>query len=134
MVTYHRYGMGITLSVPFNRALQLVTDALKDEGFGVITEVDVRETLWQKLGLETKDYRILGACNPHLAHRALEAERAVGLLLPCNVIVFVSENGTEVQIQDPEMMSSLTGNPALKPVAAEAKERLVRALQRLELH
>lgn len=134
MVTYHRYGMGITLSVPFDRALQLVTDALKDEGFGVITEVDVRETLRQKLGLETKDYRILGACNPHLAHRALEAERAVGLLLPCNVIVFVSENGTEVQLQDPEMMSSLTGNPALKPVAAEAKERLVRVLQRLELH
>ncbi len=134
MLNHHRYGMGVALSLPFHQALEAVTEALKAEGFGIITQIDVRETLRQKLGLETDDYMILGACNPHLAHRALEAEPNVGLLLPCNVIVYRSEGHTEVQIQDPELMGNITGNPTLEPIAAEAKERLLRALQSLSQH
>lgn len=131
MVKHHRYGMGVSLSVPFETALDVVTEALKAEGFGIISRIDVKETLRQKLGLDTEDYMILGACNPHLAHKALEAEPNVGLLLPCNVIVYRLGQDTEVQIQDPELMSSITGNPSVRPIALEAKQRLLRVLESL---
>jgi uncharacterized protein (DUF302 family) len=132
VIRVHRYGMGVSMPVPFQRALEVVTEALKAEGFGIVSQIDVRHTLKEKLGLETSNYMILGACNPHLAHRALTAEQNIGLLLPCNVIVYESDGGTEVQIQDPEIMSSVAGNAQLAPIAAEAKDRLLKVLRSLE--
>lgn len=108
-------------------------EALATEGFGVLTEIDVQATLKKKLGVERGPYRILGACNPQLAHRALEAEPAIGVLLPCNVTVFEGEDGaTYVQAIKPEAMFSVVGNPALKPVADEVARRLERVLDALE--
>ena len=123
------FGFGVTLHAPYDQALSEVKDALKAEGFGVLTEIDVQQTLRTKLGVEMPPYRILGACNPPLAHRALTAETEIGLLLPCNVVVRVEGDATRVDIADPEAMLGIVGQPG-KPevaaVAAEAKERLQR--------
>lgn len=108
-----------------------VRDALAEEGFGVLTEIDVEATLEKKLGVERKPYLILGACNPPLAHRALEAEPAIGVLLPCNVTVFEGEDGTYVQAIKPEAMFGLVDNPGVQPIADEVSERLRRALEKL---
>jgi uncharacterized protein (DUF302 family) len=107
-----------------------VKDALKGEGFGVLTEIDVRDTLKQKLGVDFRRYDIIGACNPPLAYGALEREIDIGLLLPCNVIVYEEEDGggCVVAALDPEVMMGVTGNPALQTVAVEARTRLERAL------
>uniref|UniRef100_A0A831TF96 DUF302 domain-containing protein n=1 Tax=Thermorudis peleae TaxID=1382356 RepID=A0A831TF96_9BACT len=128
MVTY---GFGTTLDLPFDRAVERVKEALKVEGFGVLTEIDVQRTLREKLGQEMERYLILGACNPQLAHQALDREREIGLLLPCNVVVRGVEGGTWVGIADPQALLSVTGNPALDELAAEAKARLQRALDSL---
>ncbi len=125
------YGFGTTLDVPFDRAVEQVKEALKVEGFGVLTEIDVQRTLREKLGQEMERYLILGACNPHLAHQALDREREIGLLLPCNVVVREVEGGSWVGIADPQAMLSVSGNPALDDLAAEAKARLQRALDSL---
>lgn len=123
------FGFGVTLHAPYDQALSEVKDALKAEGFGVLTEIDVQQTLRTKLGVEMPPYSILGACNPPLAHRALTAEPEIGLLLPCNVVVRVEGDATRVDIADPEAMIGIVGQPG-KPevaaVAAEAKERLQR--------
>ena len=128
MVTY---GFGTTLDLPFDRAVERVKEALKVEGFGVLTEIDVQRTLREKLGQEMERYLILGACNPQLAHQALDREREIGLLLPCNVVVREVEGGSWVGIADPQAMLSVSGNPALDDLAAEAKARLQRALDSL---
>ena len=125
------YGIRIRLSQPYGAVVQRVRDALKDQGFGVLTEIDVRATLRQKLGEEMEDYVILGACNPPLAHRALRADRQIGLLLPCNVVVRADGAGTIVEALDPQVMADITGSPELRPVADEAARRLRAALEAL---
>jgi uncharacterized protein (DUF302 family) len=126
------YGFGITLTVPYEEAIPRVKEALKAEGFGVLTEIDVRQTLREKLGVEMEPYLILGACNPPLAHRALEEEPEVGLLLPCNVVVRVQGEGSRVEIADPQAMLGIVGNPHLDALAAEARQRLQRVISSLE--
>jgi len=105
-----------------------VTDALKQEGFGILTEIDVQSTLKAKLDRSFREYVILGACNPQLAHRALEAELGIGLLLPCNVCVWEEEDGSVVSIARPQAMFDLVRNAALQPVVDDADQRLRRAL------
>jgi uncharacterized protein (DUF302 family) len=116
--------------VPFDQARTRIVDALKNEGFGILTEFDVRGTLKAKLDREFRRYVILGACNPHLAHRALQAELGIGLLLPCNVCVWEEEGGSVVSIAKPQSMFELVSRPEVEPVAKEAHERLHRALER----
>jgi uncharacterized protein (DUF302 family) len=118
------YGMSRTLDLPFEAAVKAVRDALQDQGFGVLTEIDVTATLKTKLDEDMEDYVILGACNPPLAHRALGVDRSIGLLLPCNVVVRTVADGTLVEIADPQLLVGVTGDDALEPVAAEAGRRL----------
>jgi uncharacterized protein (DUF302 family) len=125
------YGFGTTLQVPYEEAIPRVKEALKAEGFGVLTEIDVRQTLREKLGAEMEPYIILGACNPQLAHRALEQEPDIGLLLPCNVVVRAEGQGSRVDIADPQAMLGIVGNEQLSTVAGEAKQRLLRVLAAL---
>jgi uncharacterized protein (DUF302 family) len=125
------YGFGTTLPVPYEEAVPRVKEALKAEGFGVLTEIDVRRTLREKLGAEMEPYIILGACNPPLAHRALEQERDIGLLLPCNVVVRAEGQGSRVEVADPQAMLGIVGNEELNAVADEAKQRLQRVVASL---
>lgn len=129
MTTQTSYGFGHLVAAQFDEVLARTRDALKAEGFGIITEIDVKATMKDKLGLDESAYTILGACSPALAHRALEAERELGLLLPCNVIVYETEGGTRVSAMDPGIMSQLIDNPVLATVAGEARARLERALE-----
>jgi uncharacterized protein (DUF302 family) len=128
-----QYGFERRISgLAFDAAVDRVTAALQGEGFGVLTQIDVRETLQKKLGVEFRRYAILGACRPELAHRSLTAEPQIGLLLPCNVVVQEApEGGVVVSIADPKAMFSLVGNPALEPVAVEAEARLRRVMDAL---
>lgn len=126
------YGFSVKLNVPYSEAVQRVTAALKVEGFGVLTEIDVRATLKQKLDADFRRYVILGTCNPPLAHRALQANLDVGLLLPCNVVVYEENGGSVVAMADPIAMLGVVPDPALRPVAEEARARLLRALRSAE--
>ncbi len=127
------YGIGTSLDLPFDAAVEAVTAALKAEGFGVLTTIDVRQTLRDKLDIEFEPYVILGACNPHLAHRGLQAEHELGLLLPCNVIVHEHEGKRAVSIVNPIQMLSVVGDdPELSAVAAEADAGLRRVMTRLQ--
>ena len=125
------YAMRTSLQLPFAQAVERVTEALKAEGFGILTEIDVQATLKKKLEVDFRKYLILGACNPPLAHRALSTELEIGLLLPCNVIVYEGEGKTEVAIADPVAMMSIVQNPQVAQVAEEARQRLQRVLQSL---
>jgi uncharacterized protein (DUF302 family) len=125
------YAYRAELSIPYEEGLDRVTAALKDEGFGVLTEIDVKDTLKKKLDAEFRRYKIMGACNPPLAHRALQAELEIGLLLPCNVIVYETDAGCTVSIVDPLSMLGVVDNPELRPVAEEALERLTRVAKAL---
>ncbi len=129
-----RYGMGVTVPVPYEAAVERATEALKAEGFGVLTSIDVQQTLRAKLNREFRKYVILGACNPPLADRALHAELEVGLLLPCNVIVYeTGPNESVVSAMAPLAALGLVGdNPDLRAVAVEADARLRCALSALE--
>jgi uncharacterized protein (DUF302 family) len=125
------YEFRTHINLPFEQAVEKVTAALKEEGFGVLTEIDVKATLGKKLGVDFRKYVILGACNPSLAHEALNAQLEIGLLLPCNVIVY-EENGASVaSIVDPIAMLGVVENPALNPVAGEARTRLQRVTKAL---
>lgn len=129
-----RYGLGIIVDQPYERAVELTREELAKEGFGVLSEIDIAGALKAKLGVDFRPYVILGACNPPLAHRALQAERDIGLLLPCNVIVYAAdeEGQSVVAAMDPVEALSLTGNDAIRPLAAEVKERLHRVLAAVE--
>jgi len=122
------YGITIKTAGPFAETVAKVRDALREQGFGVLTEIDVSATMRDKLGAEMEDYIILGACNPPLAHRALSADRSIGLLLPCNVVVRAEDGETVVEAMDPQVMTQVTGEPGLIGVAAEAAARLRTAL------
>ena len=131
-MTTPAYGYATTLKgVPFADAVTKVTEALAAEGFGILATIDVQGTLKKKLDADVRPYTILGACNPKLAHAALQAEPHIGLLLPCNVLVQGAEDGTTVSILDPKAMMSVTGNAALDAVAAEADARLSRVIAAL---
>lgn len=126
------YGFRTIIPVPYAQTILMVVDALKTEGFGVLTEIDVQATMKKKLDVDVQPYIILGACNPKLAYRGLQAEPELGLLLPCNVIVY--DNGDEtstVSFVDPLQMMGVVGNLALQPVADEANSRLRRVLAAL---
>ena len=123
------FGMSVRLDVPLAEALERARTALADQGFGILTEIDVAATLQAKLGVEVAPQVILGACNAPLAREGLRIEPDLGLLLPCNVVVRVDEDGTTlVSALDPELLVSVPGRPELAPVAAEAKTRLQTAL------
>jgi len=127
------YGFGATLALPYAQALERTRAALKDQGFGVLTEIDVKQTMKAKLDVDFRPYVILGACNPPLAHRALSADLGIGLLLPCNVVVYDNGDGTStVELMDPEAALGLVGDaPVIADVAHEARTRLRQALDAL---
>ncbi|WP_373047515.1 DUF302 domain-containing protein [Vulgatibacter sp.] len=116
---------------PFAKLRERTIEALKREGFGVLTEIDVQETLQKKLGENFRNYVILGACNPQLAHRGLQAELGLGLLLPCNVVVWEEDDGAVVSMLRPDLMFQAARAPALEPIAKEADERIRRAMEHL---
>jgi uncharacterized protein (DUF302 family) len=124
-------ALRVRLEVPYEEAMDKVTSALKAEGFGVLTEIDVKATLKKKLDADFRRYVILGACNPPLAHRALGTELEIGLLLPCNVIVYEEDGGSVVSIVDPISMLGVVDSPELEPVADEARARLGRVAKAL---
>ena len=127
-----RYGFGKTVEIGFDNAIEKVTAELQKEGFGVLTDIDVQATLKKKLGEEMPPYRILGACNPPLAHKAISNEPSIGLLLPCNVVVRQDESGAvRVEFMDPAAVLDLVDNPAVTELAGEVKSRLERVLAAL---
>ena len=131
MVTHTAYGIVKHVTLPYDKAVERAKHVLQEEGFGVLTEIDIKDKLKEKLGVDFKRYIILGACNPPLAHKALESEPFVGLLLPCNVVIWEEKEGEcVVAAIDPDMMVQVVGeNPVMKEVARDAKERLERAMR-----
>lgn len=127
------YGFGCTVDLPFPEAAERTRRALAAEGFGILCEIDVAATLREKLGVEMPPYIILGACNPPLAHRALTAEPDIGLLLPCNVVVYATKNSdrTVVTAIDPTKAMRLSAQPALEPLAAQVARKLAAALEKV---
>ena len=126
-------GIRTTLKISFEQAIQKTTDALKFEGFGVLTQIDVQTTLKEKINVDFRRYVILGACNPTLAHRALSANADVGLLLPCNVTVQEADDGILVSAVDPlQMLGALKGDATVQAVAVEARAKLERVIASLK--
>ena len=130
--TQQKYGIETKVDLSYDDAIEKVTAALQEEGFGVLTEIDVKATLKKKIDAEFRRYIILGACNPHFAHRALQAEIDIGMLMPCNVIVYEADDGkTVVAAMDPGVRSRVSDNPELPKIAADARERVERAIASL---
>ena len=125
------YGFSKTVNLSYDQTVEKVTDELKKEGFGVLTTIDVKETLKKKLNVDFKRYVILGACTPPFAHQALQAEEEIGLLLPCNVVVYEKGDKTVVSAFDPMTMLKIVDNPGIKSVAAEIQSRLKRVIERV---
>lgn len=129
-----RYGIATTVPLEYDRAVERTKEALAVEGFGVLTEIDVAATLKKKLDVDFRHYVILGACNPPLAYRALMAERDIGLLLPCNVVVYADDTPgrSVIAVMDPVEALQLTGNEGIRPLAEDVKARLTRVLEAVE--
>lgn len=125
------YGFGATVPLPYAEAVEKTREALKEQGFGILSEIDVQKTMKEKRGIDFRPYVILGACNPPLAEKALEAEIDLGLLLPCNVVVYQTDNGSVVEAMDPEPVLGMVNNPKLVPIAREVKQRLQAVLDRV---
>lgn len=132
MDTIGGYANKVTTSLGFDEAVEKVTALLQEQGFGVLTEIDVKAILKKKLNLDYKPYRILGACNPPFAHKALEAENLVGVLLPCNVVIWDDGNRRVVAAMEPKIMAQIIDNPALHSVAEEVSARIHRVLEGME--
>jgi uncharacterized protein (DUF302 family) len=130
MPTATSYTLTTTTTAPFADTLERVRAELKEEGFGVLCEIDVQATLREKLGVEQEPYTILGACNPPLAHQALSAEPELGTLLPCNVVVYQNDDETHISAVDAERMLSIVGNDALAPIAARVRDKLAVVVER----
>lgn len=118
------YGFTKELNIPFEKAIEAVTEALKKEGFGILTKIDVKEKFKEKLGIDFKNYAILGACNPSSAHKAILAEENIGLMLPCNVIVYEKGDKTAVSIIKPTVAMAMTNNEELKQIAENVEAQL----------
>lgn len=126
------YFNKVLVGKSFDDAIELVTAELKKEGFGILTEIDVKETLKKKINVDFKKYKILGACNPHFAHKALSSEDKIGVLLPCNVIVEEHENGeVEVSVVDPIASMGAVENEALGSLALEVRHKLLKVIENL---
>lgn len=126
------YFTSKTVNLSYDQAIEKVTDHLKDEGFGVLTEIDVKDTLKKKLDVDFKKYKILGACNPNFAHKALQAEDKIGVMLPCNVIVEENDDGTvEVSAVNPVASMQAVANDGLQPIADEVRKRLEKVISNL---
>jgi uncharacterized protein (DUF302 family) len=125
------YGIGTEVEMSYDEAVEKVTAALKEEGFGVLTTIDVQKTLKEKLDVDRPRYVILGACNPRFAHKALETEPDIGLLLPCNVVVYEQDGRTRVAAMDPEAALRLADNPDVEPVAREVRQRIERVIEKM---
>lgn len=130
-ITVETYGLGGKVALSFGEAIARTKEALAAEGFGVLCEIDVQATLKAKIGVERSPYTILGACNPQLAHQALTHEPDLGLLLPCNVVVYENDQGVWVKAIEPGKMLSVVENPGLDPVAQQVREKLEKVLSRI---
>jgi uncharacterized protein (DUF302 family) len=124
------YGLGVEVELPFDDARSIVIDALRDQGFGILTEIDVTKTMKEKLGADFPRYVILGACNPELAHEALEKDMDLGMLLPCNVVVRQENHSCLISVLDPLVMSQVSGAPGVEEIALETRHKLETALER----
>ncbi len=122
------YGFSKTVTYSFEQAIEKVTEELKKEGFGILTTIDIKETLKNKIDVDVPRYTILGACNPHFAHKAIQTEQEIGLLLPCNVIVYENKSAIVVSVFDPMVMEKIVDNPLILPIAKEVQERLRRVI------
>jgi uncharacterized protein (DUF302 family) len=131
MQTIGTYAFEVTTARPFDDAIARITELLAEQGFGVLTEIDVQATIKKKLGLDTRPYRILGACNPPFAHRALSAIPHVGVLLPCNVVVWDEGDRRVVAAMEPRVMAQVIDHPEVVAIAGEVSERLHAALAKL---
>lgn len=127
----NRYGFGATVALTYAEAVERTKDALKEQGFGILSEIDVKRTMKEKRGIDFRPYVILGACNPPLAEQALNAELDLGLLLPCNVVVYETDGGSVVAAMDPEPVLGLVQNPRLEPIARDVRQRLRAVLDRV---
>lgn len=125
------YAMSLILNRPFDDVVTDVRDALAQVGFGVVSEIDMQQTLRNKIGVEIEKQLILGACNPAFAHRALQAEPSIGLLLPCNVVIRATDEGTVVEMINPQFMAEITGSPEMAQIADEVTEKLNAAMETL---
>ncbi len=127
-----KYGFGKIVNLDFNTAIERITESLKTEGFGILTEIDAQATLKKKLDVDMLPYKILGACNPPFAHQAIQAEPSIGLLLPCNVLVRQDEAGAvHIEMMDPNAILTLVDKPGIGELAAQVREKLERALSAL---
>jgi uncharacterized protein (DUF302 family) len=126
-----QYGFSKNVSLPYDDAILKTTEELKKEGFGILTEIDIKETLKKKLNVDFNKYKILGACNPPFAHKALEKELELGLLLPCNIIVYEKDEKTFVSIFNPMVMTEIVENPEIKSIANGVEEKLLRVMNNI---
>lgn len=122
------YGISKTVSLSFEQTIEKVTEELKKEGFGVLTTIDMKETLKKKIDVDIPRYTILGACNPHFANKTLQVEKEIGLFLPCNVIVYEQNSSITVSAFDPVVMDKIVSNPALQPLSEEVRLKLRRVI------